>query len=346
MKLGIDSFSVRWHGWNAFQIMDYAASLGLENVHFSERDHLGGLDPAQLEEIRRYASERNLSIEVGMRSFNRLSETFNTSLGTGEQQLTDMIQAATIVGSPIVRCFVGMQSDRNAQGTVAELIAETIRVLTAVAPAAESAGVAIAVENHGMGDLLAHELRHVIETVASPFVRVCLDTGNPAYAGEDPVHTAELLAPYTITTHLRDTLVWLDQDDIKAQWAPVGKGNVDFARIVDILQREAPAAPIDFEIITGVGPATLPVFDPASEFWRRFPDMPAAPFARFIALARRGPAGPIDQHELPAGVWQPNDEYAATFLAQQLAHFEESLTYFRNHLLTDAPVSTKGSVHV
>jgi hypothetical protein len=177
-------------------------------------------------------------------------------------------------------------------------------------------------------------------------VRVCLDTGNPAYAGEDPVYAAEMLAPFAVTTHLRDTLVWLDQDDIKAQWAPVGKGNVDLARIVDILQREAPNVPIDFEIITGVGPASLPVFDPASEFWRRFPDMPAAPFARFIDLARRGPAGPIEQHELPSGVWQPDGEQAATFLAQQLAHFEESVTYFRDHLMKGDPVSTKGTVHV
>lgn len=329
MKLGIDSFSVRWQGWDAFQIMDYATSLGLENVHFSERDHLGGLDPDQLQAIRTYAEERGLGIEIGMRSFNRYSDTFDAPLGSGQDQLSDMIDAAVIVGSPIVRCFVGMQGDRNSQVPVAELIAETIQVLQNVAPKAAEEGIVIAVENHGMGDLLTDELLHVIETVNSPAVRVCLDTGNPAYAGEDPVYTAERLAKYTVTTHIRDTLIWLDGDVVKTQWAPIGMGNVDLGRILQILARDAPEAPIDIEIISGVGPATLPVFDPESDFWRRFPDMPARSFARFLALAMSGSAGPIDQQELPDGVWQPEGEMAQVFLQQQLDHFAQSVTELR-----------------
>ena len=36
MKLGLDIYSVRSQGWNAFQHLDYAAELGLDVVHFSE----------------------------------------------------------------------------------------------------------------------------------------------------------------------------------------------------------------------------------------------------------------------------------------------------------------------
>jgi hypothetical protein len=44
MRLGLDTYSLRWQGWDAFQLLDYAASLGLDNVQFSERSTLASLD--------------------------------------------------------------------------------------------------------------------------------------------------------------------------------------------------------------------------------------------------------------------------------------------------------------
>jgi sugar phosphate isomerase/epimerase len=332
MRLGIDSFSVRSQGWDAFQVLDYAAKLGLDNVHFSERAHLGSLDPAELAKIHDYARERDVTLEVGMRSFNKFSATFDVSLGTGEQQLLDMLEAANIVDSPIVRCFVGMQSDRSGPHSVEQLIEETIRTLKAVAPQAEAAGIAIAVENHGMGDLLAPELRDVIEAVGSTHVRVCLDTGNPVYAAEDAVYATEVLAPYTVSTHLRDTRAWLTPTGAMVQWVPAGRGSVDLPRIIAILQDQAPNVPIDLEVITGMGPKDIPFLDPAAELWTLYPEMKASAFARFLAMAGQSEPGPIDQIVLPTGAGQVPPEQLAAYLQQQLDHFEESVTYCRDFL--------------
>jgi sugar phosphate isomerase/epimerase len=331
MRLGIDSFSLRWQGWDAFQILDYAASLGLDNVHFSERAHLGGLDPGTLGRVRDHAASCGLSLEIGMRSFNRLSSTFDAALGTGEQQLADMIDAATVIGSPIVRCFVGMAGDRAAV-PVDQLIEETIRTLRAAAPRAEAAGIAVAVENHGGVDLLAPELREIIEAVGSSHVRVCLDTGNPVYAGEDAVYATEVLAPYTVSTHLRDTKAWLTPEGAMVQWAPAGRGSVDLRRIAAILRGSAPDAPIDLEIITGVGPKRIDYLDADGEQWRLYPEMRAAPFARFLACAAACEPGPIDQLELPAGVWQPPEDQWAAYRRQQREDFEESVAWCRANL--------------
>lgn len=328
MRLGIDSFSLRWQGWDAFQIMDYAAGLGLDNVHFSERAHLGGLSEDGLRRVREHAAKLNLSLEVGMRSFNKLSGTFDASLGTGEQQLAEMIDAAVIVGSPIVRCFVGMANDRLS-ATPEALIEETIRTLRAVSAKAEDANVTIAVENHGGVDLLAPELRNIIEAVGSTHVRVCFDTGNPIYAAEDAVFAAEILAPYTVSTHLRDTLVWREGDDVMVQWAPAGRGSVDMKRIVEILQDATDDIPYDLEIITGVGPKALDYRNPDSELWALYPEMTAASFARFLAVADKGDSGPLDQLELAPGVWQPEGDDLEAFKKQQRDHFEESVTWFR-----------------
>jgi sugar phosphate isomerase/epimerase len=331
MRLGIDTFSLRWQGWDAFQILDYAASLGLDNVHFSERATLGALDPTALATVRDHAAALGLSLEVGMRSFNRLAATFDASLGTGEQQLADMVEVATIVGSPIVRCFVGMAGDRAAV-PVDQLIDETIRTLKAVMSRAEDANIVIAVENHGGVDLLALELRDIIEAVASPCVRVCLDTGNPVYAAEDAVYATEVLAPYTVSTHLRDTKAWLTPEGAMVQWAPAGRGSVDLRRIVGILRETAPDAPIDLEIITGVGPKLIEYLDADSEQWQLYPDMRAVSFARFLACAANSEPGPVDQLVLPARVWQPPADQLEAFQRQQREHFEESVAWCRANL--------------
>ncbi|MEJ7837888.1 MAG: sugar phosphate isomerase/epimerase [Thermomicrobiales bacterium] len=329
MRLGIDSFSVRSQDWDAFQILDYAAGLGLDNVHFSERAHLGGLDTSELMRVREYADELELTLEVGMRSFNKLATTFDPSLGTGEQQLLDMIDAAITVNSPIVRCFVGMQNDRAGAYSVADLIEETVRTLAVVAPRAEETGISIAVENHGGVDLLAPELRDIIERVGSSHVGVCLDTGNPVYAAEDAVYATEILAKYTVSTHLRDTKAWSTPTGAMVQWAPAGRGTVDLKRIVSILESTVPSVPIDLEVISGGRPKDIPFLDSSSDFWKIYPDMKADSLVRFIEFANKGSDGPIEQFVQGIGTATVSDEQMRT---QQREHFEESVTYCRNVL--------------
>ena len=51
-------------------------------------------------------------VEIGMGSIDRYAGTFRSELGSGAAQLEDMCRAAAALGSPVVRCFLGMQSDR------------------------------------------------------------------------------------------------------------------------------------------------------------------------------------------------------------------------------------------
>jgi len=329
MRLGIDTFSLRSQGWTPFQIIDYAAGLGLDNVHFSERDHAGGIEESSLARVREYAGQHNLTLELGMRSFNQLSTTFVPALGTGEQQLIDMIGAAVTIGSPIVRCFAGMQQDRSGPDGFQAFFDEAVRVLRAAAPHAERAGIVIAVENHGGVDFLASELRQLIETVDSSHAGVCLDTGNPMYAGEDAVYAAEILAPYVVTCHLRDTLVWLTPDGAMAQWVPIGRGSLDIPHIVSILQATSRDIPLDLEEITGGAPRSIPFYDQNSQYWGRYPDMKAPALARFLATAQTGSAGPIEHLILP-----PSADQSASHIRQQLDHFEESLRFTKNALVS------------
>ena len=329
MRLGLDSYSLRWQGWDAFQFLDYAADLGLDNVQFSTRADLASHEEGYLRSVADYAAARNLTIEIGMGSIDRHAASFRPEWGSGEGQLSDMIRAAAIIGSPVVRCFLGSQDERTGATPLAEHIAECVRVLRAVAPLAREQGITIAIENHGGVDLLAREMVELVERAGPGTVGVCLDTGNPPYAAEDPLLAVELLAPYTVTTHLRDTRVWTTPDGALAQWVPLGAGNLDLARVLALLGEHAPDAPLNLEVITGVAPQTLPYLDPTSDFWDQYPAMPARDLARFIAYAQGGTAAPLDQLTMPRGVRQPPADQADALLAQQRRHFAESVHHFR-----------------
>lgn len=325
--LGIDSYSLRWQGWDAFQFLDHAAGLGLDNVQFSERGNLASHEAGYLRELKGYADKLGLKIEIGMGSFDRHSATFRPEFGSAEQQLADMLRVASAVGSPVMRCFLGNQDDRIGAVPFAEHLDECVRTLQAVAPLARELGIKIAVENHGGVDLLARELVALVERAGADYVGVCLDTGNPAYAAEDPLLATEILAPYVVTSHVRDTRVWATPEGAMAQWAPLGEGDVALERIMAILAEQAPAAPINLEIITGWPAAALPYFDAASDFWDRFPDMPARDFARFVALAQGGTVGQLDQLTMQPGQRVPPDDQAEAFRTQQREHFAQSVRY-------------------
>jgi sugar phosphate isomerase/epimerase len=332
VRLGIDSYSLKDQGWDAFQMLDYSASIGLDNVHFSERGNFASLEPDYLKRLKAHADELGLTVEVGMGSFNRYAMSFKPTLGSGEQQLADMIGAATVMGSPVVRCFMGMEVDRTGTVPFAEQLEECVRTLRAVAPRARDAGIKIGVENHGGVDLLARELRTLIETVGTDVVGACLDTGNPAYGAEDPLLSAEILAPYTVTSHVRDTRIWADERGAQAQWAPLGQGNVDLPGILEILREEAPTVPVDLEIITGRAPKALPYFDSSSAFWTIYPQMLAQDFARFVALAANGTPGVLDQVTLVGNLPGQSADLQQAFREQQRRHFEESVRYAKETL--------------
>jgi sugar phosphate isomerase/epimerase len=288
------------------------------------------LDEPYLTSLKRRADDLGLSIEIGMLSFDKYAGAFNAELGSGEQQLMEMARAARHVGSPVVRCVLGFQADRLGPVPFQQHVDECIRALRAAGPAARDNGVRFAVENHGGVDLLARELKALIETAGTDIAGACLDTGNPAYGGEDPVLSAEVLAPCVISSHVRDTRVWAVEDGAVAQWVPMGQGHVDMRRIVDVMAAHAPDAPVDLEIITGSGgPKHIPYLDPESDYWRMYPDMPAADFARFVALAERGQPEPLEQLTLPRGPGAAPDD---ALRAQQRRHLEESVAYCRDVL--------------
>ena len=257
-------------------------------MHFSEIRFLGNLEEAHLKKVRDAAAERGISVEIGMRSLCPSSSEFDAKRGTVEQQLTEMFRAARIVGSPIVRAFLGTYRDRTTPGGIQKHIENTIAALRPLRSRALDMNVRIAIENHA-GDMQAHELKTLVEETGRDFVGVCIDSGNPLWALEDPHLTLETLHPYVLTSHIRDTAIWRTKEAVAVQWVRMGEGNVGISEYLKRFVELCPGKPVSLEIIT-TGPREFRVFDP--NFWPPYRSARAWEFSRFLALAEKGTPRP------------------------------------------------------
>ena len=185
------------------------------------------------------------------------------------------------------------------------------------------AGVKFAIENHK--DLLAFEMKQVIEGAGKEFVGSYLDTGNPVFVMEDPMTTLEHLGPLAVTVHLRDSVIYETPKGVAVQWVPLGEGVIDFKAFLARLRELATGVHVYIKPITGRPPQILPVWD--SAFWKAYPESRAGEFARFLALAKKG--RPYENHmvieDLP-GRATP-EPFVAALQYQQREHMERSVEY-------------------
>jgi len=284
VKFGLDLFSLRSQGWTPFQYLDFAAKWGIRVVHFSEIRFLGSLEEQNLKAVRAQAEELGIEVEIGMLSICPTSTIFDKSKGTAEEQLTRMAAAARTVGSRIVRCVLGSSADRTSTTPLEANIENTVQVLHNVRSRFMDAGLKIAIENHA-GDMQAREVKMLIEEAGKDFVGSCLDSGNPLWTIEDPHLTLETLAPYVLTSHVRDTAIWNTPQGIAVAWTRMGEGNIGIEDYIREYAAKCPGRPLSLEIIV-TGPRFFNYRDP--KFWEAYRKDPAWEFARFLALADKG----------------------------------------------------------
>lgn len=318
VKLGIDLFSIRDSGWTPFEYLDYCAKHGAKVVHFSEIRFIGNLEPGHLTKVRSHAEKLGIEIELGMRSICPSSTSFDASQGPADLQLERMVTAAKTVGSKIVRAFLGTAADRGANGPIEKHIENTVKVLRNTRSRITDAGLKVAIENHA-GDMQARELKTLVEEAGKDFTGVCLDSGNPLWTIEDPHLTLETLAPYTLTSHVRDTAVWRIPEGAAVAWTRLGEGNVDIAGYVRKFLALCPGKALTLEIIV-TGPRKFPYLDP--KFWDAYRRTPAWEFSRFVALAEKGkerPANPPVPKPQVAQVQREDLEASLGWVKQLLA---------------------------
>jgi len=140
--------------------------------------------------------------------------------------------------------------------------------------------------------------------------------------------TLEHLAPYVVTSHVRDTAVWEHPLGAAVQWVAMGDGNIGIREWSARYKELCPDTPFTLEIITG-GPARVLNYM-ESAFWEAFPDMPAAEFVRFEELVRDGQ--PFIKPMLTADWRNVPEEYEPALVLQQRLDLERSVAFCKQEL--------------
>jgi sugar phosphate isomerase/epimerase len=243
-----------------------STELGLDGLQLADARHLDSLEYGYVSELRRKAEALGLYLELG-------------TAGTNPDHLQSIVRAAHVLGSSVVRTFVG--KPRGMSGDeMRRVVAEAAAQLAQVMPVCERYSVSLAVENHQ--DLTTDELLSLLELVDSASAGVCFDTGNPLPLLEDPLESAQAFGPLIKTVHLKDYQVVATRDGFRLVGCALGDGCIDLEEILDFLLSEAPTAAINIE--TYVGSHDMPVL--TDGYLRGLPETPAWALGRTLRLAR------------------------------------------------------------
>ena len=317
LKLGFDNFSIRAMGWKAPALLDYAASLKLDSILISDLDAYDSLEDNHLKEVKAKADDLGIQIHAGTWSICPTSKFFKNKWGTAEEHLGLGIRVAKTLGSPVIRCLLGMGDDRKTEGGIEARIADTVKVCQACRSRAVDAGIKIAVENHA-GDMQAWELVTLIEAAGKDYVGATLDSGNATWTMEDPLASLETLGPYAVSTGTRDSMVWEDADGVKVQWTAMGEGLVDWKKYFERFAALCPKTPVNLETISGFA---RPIPYLHEDFWNAWPKARASDLARFLSLAKRGQ--PLPPHKSPDP--KAEQEYQKSELERSLRYCKDVL---------------------
>ena len=167
-------------------------------------------------------------------------------------------------------------------------------------------GVKLAFENHK--DLRINEQLDLLHRLSSDSVGVCFYFGNNLSLLEDPHVQAQALAPFIMTTHLKDMGVNEYEDGFLLSEVPLGEGMLDLNKLCNICEAANPDIQFNLEMITR-DPLKVPVYK--EDYWRTMQGLPAHELASILRWIKHQPSH------------KPLPSISDKTSAQQLA-FEES----------------------
>lgn len=183
------------NGWSVFDFLDLAERLGVRQVEL-----LNNFWRNEAEEFPR------LRETLHARGFRVAAWAVNNDFARDEYaaevtEILDGIDIARAFGAPTVRVFAahphpGVDLDRALDAVV--------RGLKEAAPAAERAGVTLALENHGLLAGKIHQIVGILDQVGSPAVQANVDIGNFLLVDEDPLEAVSRLEGRIAHVHAKD----------------------------------------------------------------------------------------------------------------------------------------------
>lgn len=225
-KLGLSSYAYYWaiqatgsqqpSPSAAWDLLEKAIALDLQVLQICENLPLMNWSPSDLERLGDSARRRGVTLEVGAR-------------GDGVEGLSANLKVAHLLGAHLLRLSPWSGSKIRQQFPTDKLRQMVDRLL----PLCREYEITLAIENYF--DLPDCELLEFVRQVNDDHVGVCLDTANSVGSLAQPLQTAQLLAPFVVSVHLKDFVVTKPVMGYVVSGAPLGQGWLDAQAVLDVI---------------------------------------------------------------------------------------------------------------
>jgi sugar phosphate isomerase/epimerase len=255
---------------SALELLGWCHELGAGGVQVG-LDSLAEDDTAKL---RERSAALNMYLEV-ITDLPKVNDT-----GTFEQ----VVAAAKRAGAVAIRtaCLSGRRYETFSTLEEWNRFVEDARArIRLAAPIVDKHKIPLGIENHK--DWTADDVSKLLKEYSSEYVGACLDFGNNISLLDDAQELVEAIAPYAVTTHVKDMAVEEYEEGFLLSEVPLGEGKLDLARIVETVRKARPQAKFSLEMITR-DPLKIPCL--TEKYWVAFPERNGKFLARTLAWVR------------------------------------------------------------
>jgi 3-oxoisoapionate decarboxylase len=198
------------------EMIDKTAALGVELFQICDYPLINDFDDAQLAALAAHATSAGVRLELGTR-------------GVVPAVLDRYLELAQALDVTLVRSMINTVDHRPSTE-------EAIEMLRSVVGSYEKAGVTIALETYEQ--VAVDRLLHIVATVDSPALGICLDPGNCVAALELPARTIEATAPHVKNLHVKDFAFSRRDGWVGFTFAgsPLGEGLLDYDHMIDVVR--------------------------------------------------------------------------------------------------------------
>lgn len=238
-----------YHGYSLNEALDGIAKAGFKYVELTAvvgwTEHvLSSMSVQEIKDIKARVKEKGLSILA-------LSGHSNIMDNDGLKAFIENISLAKELGSSYIITSTGEAHG----GEDVEDDATLIKNLKRIGEECGKNGIICTIETHGGIYSTGERMNKLVQNVGSQYIGVNYDTANVIFYGKvKPEEEIEKSFPGLKYVHLKDK----DGKDDEWNFPAIGKGFIDFKRIITILKENDYDGPLSIEIeFTPDGPGSL-----------------------------------------------------------------------------------------
>ncbi len=291
------------------EYLQYASDRGAGGA----QGYLTSLEPEYLRSVRERAGKLGMYVEI---------TTMLPKDEAGVAEFERVVKAAKEAGAGCMRsvCLIGRRYETfNTLAGFETFERESKIKLARIVPVLERNKMHLGLENHK--DWTVDQMVPLLKSYSSEYLGACIDWGNNLSLADDPMELVERLAPFAISSHIKDMAVEEYADGFYLAEVPLGQGMLPLKRMLDTIRTARPNVKFSLDMLTR-NALSIPCL--TEKYWATFQSRNGVYLARTLRMVRANkPGKPL--------VWIDKMEKAAQLEFEQ-ENIRQSVDFARDQL--------------